>query len=148
MIPCPSCKRRVFTARHMLHASLDGAVKCTACGKLARLDMISRWMLACMVAIILPMVLLYANVFYSGHLFVVSLVVMLCVWRGLSMIGLPILGLELVPRGICMDRRQGIVTLGVIVVAALVMDGFMAHRIDADEARANEKAPSASVRPQ
>lgn len=148
MIPCPNCKRRIFTARHMLYASLDGAVKCTACGKLSRLDMISRWVLACMLAIILPMVLLYGNIFYSGHLFMVSLVVILCAWRGLSMIGLPILGLELVPRGACLNYRQSIFTLGLIVVAALVLDGFMAYRIDAEEARAGAPSASSIARPQ
>jgi len=132
----------------MLYASLDGAAKCRACGKLARLDLISRWMLACMLAILLPMVLLYGNVFYSGHLFVVSLVVILCAWRLLSVIGMPILSLELVPRATCLDRRQSIMTFAVIVIAAAIMDGFMAYRIDADEAGASTQSVSAVPRPQ
>src|SRR5438105_11434275 len=129
MIPCPHCRRHIFNARDMLYASLDGASKCRACGKLARLDLLSRWMLACMLAIILPMVLLYGNVFYSGHLFVVSLVVILCAWRLLSVIGMPILNLELVPRAMCLDQRQSIMTLALIVIAAAIMHGFMAYRI-------------------
>lgn len=145
---CPACKRRSISGRDMLYASLDGGVKCRACGKIARLDILSRWMLACMLAIILPMVLLYGDVFYSGHLFVVSIFVILVVWRLLSVAGMPILGLELAPRGRCMNERQSVLTLAVIVVAAVVMDGFMAYRIDSDAARASAPPTSADTRTQ
>ena len=131
----------------MLFASLDAGIKCRACGKIARLDMLSRWMLACLLAILLPMVLLYANVFYSGHLFIVSIAVILGVWRMLSVLAMPILNLELAPRGSRMTERQSAFTLGIIVVAALVMDGFMAYRVDADAAKASERPVSADVRP-
>ena len=143
---CPGCRRHSISSRDMLYASLDGGVKCRACGKIARLDLLSRWMLAIMLAIILPMVLLYGNVFYSGHLFIVSLAVILIAWRLLSVIGMPILGLEEAPRGLCMNHRQSVFTLTLIVTAALAMDGFMAYRIDADEARAKAQPVSAGVR--
>src|SRR4051812_27146931 len=99
MIACPGCKRHVITSNDVLFASLDGAVRCRACGKLGRLDLLSRWVVASVLALGLPMVLLYTNVFYSGHLFVVALTVILGGWRALAWVGLPLLSLELVPRG-------------------------------------------------
>lgn len=148
MAACPNCKRHVFTGRDMLYASLDGALKCRVCGKLARLDLLSRWALAVMLAIILPMVLLYGDVFYSGHLFLVSLAVILVAWRLLSAIGFPILSLELAPRDTCFDQRQSLIAVGIIVAAAVVIDGYMAYRIDADEARGKAQSVSATAKPQ
>src|SRR5690349_21461895 len=73
VIACPSCQRQVLTRLDILLATLDGRVQCPVCGRMARLDLMSRWMILCVLALSLPALLLYGGVFYSGHLFVVSM---------------------------------------------------------------------------
>lgn len=148
MIACPSCKRRVFTGREMLHASLDGGVECPVCGAIAQLDRLSRWTVACMLSILLPMLLLTANVFYSGHLLVVSMLFIVVAWRVFTSIGLPILALEPLPGGVCLNRKQSIATFAILLIAAVVMDAMISARIDADNAKADTRAVSADVKSQ
>lgn len=106
----------------------------------------SRCLVACMLALLLCMMLFYGNLFYSGYLFVFSMIVILGGWRLLSAALLPLLSLEKVPGGTCFDRRQSIVTLAIMIVVAIVIDGLMSYRSDADKARANAASPSASAR--
>jgi len=76
-IPCPGCKRPVFSLHDILYAPLDGTARCRVCGRFARLDLFSRWMISCAIAVILPALLLYWELFYSRHLFVISILFML-----------------------------------------------------------------------
>ena len=143
MIACPSCKRRVFTRRDILSSSLDGTVECRACGRLARLDVLSRWMIACVIAIILPAVLLYGGLFYSGHLFVASMVLIFGAWRVLSWFGYPLLTLEHATGSVGLDRRQSVFIVVVLLFTAVVIDGFMAARFDDAQTAEQPRAPNA-----
>jgi hypothetical protein len=106
--------------------------------------MLSRWLLSCVLAVLLPAALLYANVFYSGHLYVFSIVVVLGAWRALSIVGLPYLTLEAVQERTDVDRKANAFALGAMLLAALLLDGFIASRIDADMARENGREVSAA----
>jgi len=134
MIACPSCKRRVFTRRDMLYATLDGAARCRICGRIARLDLTSRGMISCVLAIVLPPLYLYGGVFYSGHLFLISIFLVLGGWRILSSAGLPFLALEMVASRTSIDRKQSILLLILLLAIAIAIDGFMSSRFDVDGA--------------
>lgn len=115
----------------MLYAAIDGAMRCRACGKLARLDLFSRWLISIMIALILPGVLLWGQVFYSGHLFVVSMVLIFAGWRVLSYIVLPCLSLEpAVSERPPLRPRQSAFVLSVLLAAGSVMDVFMAAHFE------------------
>ena len=131
MTRCPHCKRDSFDRRDILPAALDGAMRCRNCGKNARLDLFSRWVIAILIAVMLPSLLLYGNVFYSGHLFVVSMVVILASWRGLAALGLPIFGLEPAPPGAPLRPKQSAFVLSALLAGAVVIDAFMYSRFDA-----------------
>lgn len=143
MIACPGCSRRVFTRRDMLYATLDGTAQCRACGRIARLDLMSRWVLSCMIAIVLPTILLYGGVFYSGHLFVISMFIILGTWRLLSLLGFPYLKLEEAAGSSALDRRQSILMLAVLLAGAITIDAFMSSRFDSDNAPESGRSASA-----
>jgi len=130
MIACPNCKRRVFTPRDMLYATLDGEAPCRICGRHARLDVYSRLMISCVLALALPPVFMYGGVFYSGHFFLTLLSIVLGGWRILSSFGLPFLGLEAVS-GPSIDRRQSVLILILLLAASIILDGVMSSRFDA-----------------
>ena len=136
MIACPGCKRRIIAYREILGASLDGATVCPACGQVARLDAFSRCVVACMLAMLLWMMLFHADLLFSRYLFLFSMIVILGGWRLLSAAALPLLTLEKAP-GTCFDRRQSIVMLVVLIVFAIILDGFMSYRSEADKAYAS-----------
>jgi hypothetical protein len=94
---------------------------------------------------ILPGVLLYGDVFYSGHLFVVSLVFVFAAWTALSWLCCPALALERATTGRPIDRTTGILILAVLLAAAGIIDNFMAARFDA-EALENTHSTSAEQR--
>lgn len=142
MITCPSCKRRVLTGRHMLYASFEGETECPSCGRAARLDLPSRWILSCMIAILLPGVLLWGNIFYSGHLFIVSLLVVLGGWRLLSFVGAPILSLEAVKIRSTLDRSHGVLVVVVMLTTATVLDAFIASRFEPELPAPTERSVS------
>ena len=147
MIPCPGCRRRTFTHRELLGANLDGRVKCPACGELARLDEISRCLIAGVLALLLWILLLNGNIFYSGYLFVFSTLAIITGWRLLSAAALPLLSLEKAP-GVCFDRRQNIVMIGTIIITAVVIDGLLSYRSDADKRHATAVSAAESTRSQ
>ena len=128
----------------MLYATLDGRVRCAVCGRFARLDMLSRWMISLVLAVLLPAILLYGGFFYSGHLFIVSMLVILGAWRFLSWIGLPFLTLEPATRVTSLPRRGDALILGVLVVVALLLDAHMSSRFEPEESAGNrtEVAPA------
>lgn len=128
----------------MLYAALDGTVRCDACGESAQFDVFSRWVLCCAVALLLPMLLLNGDVFFSGHLFVVAMFLIFVAWRLLSMLALPILALEPVERRASLNRTESVFVAIVLLVGALAFDGFMASRIAADAAK--EKSRVTEVR--
>lgn len=130
VITCPSCKRGVFTRRDLLYATLDGMAQCGSCGRIARLDVSIRWIFSCVLAIILPNVLLYGGVFYSGHLFLVSTFLILGAWGILSWVGFPFLTLEVVPGGSPVDRRKSILILLVFLVSVIIIDSYMRTRFE------------------
>ena len=133
MLACPSCKRRIITRRDILHAPLDGTVRCRACGQHGRLDVFSRWIISCMVALTLAAVHLSAGVFYSGHLLAVSILLIFGVARGMAWAGLPAFALEPVPPHVPLDRRQSMIILGALLVTAIALDGFIASKFEADD---------------
>jgi hypothetical protein len=118
----------------VLYAPLDGTARCRGCGRLARLDLFSRWVISCAIAVLLPGVLLYWELFYSGHLFVVSLLVILVAWRILTLIAFPMLGLEEVAMRSGVDKKQSVVILAILLSAAMVIDGFMSSRFEPEQA--------------
>lgn len=143
--PCPSCKRWVFTRRDLFYGPLDGTAQCPACGATARLDLLSRWVISCAIALILWNVLLFGGVFYSGHLFLVSMVVIFGLWRLLCAAVFPMIALEAVPDS-PFDRTKSMLAIAVLLVAAIVFDGFMASRFESDDAPENGRTPSAAQR--
>jgi len=145
MIPCPVCKRRVFSGREMFGASLDGRAKCPACGQLAHLDSVSRCLLTGVLAMLLWMLLLHGNIFYSGYLFLFSTIVILSGWRLLCVAALPLLSLEKVAGGACFSRRQSLVTFAILIVTSIVIDGLMSYRSDADRGFRDAASPSVSA---
>jgi hypothetical protein len=145
MIACPGCKRRIIAHREILGASLDGAIVCPTCGQVGRLDGFSRCFVGCMLALLLWMMLLHGDFLFSRYLFLFSMVFILGGWRLLSAAALPLLTLEKAP-GTCFDRRQSLVMLVVLVVFAIILDGFMSYRSEADKAYASTASADADTR--
>jgi hypothetical protein len=114
----------------VLYATLSGAARCRACGHIARLDISIRWVFSCVLALVLPYVLIYGGFFYSGHLFLVSIFVILGTWAMLSWVSFPFLALEAAPRGSVIDRQKSIVILIALLISALIIDGYIRTRID------------------
>jgi hypothetical protein len=133
-LACPGCKRRVITLHDILYAPLDGTARCRVCGRVARLDLFSRWIISCVIAVILPGLLLYWELFYSGHLFAVSLLFILVAWRILTFLIFPILALEEVAAKSAVDKKQSIVILAILLSAAMVIDGFISSRFESEQA--------------
>lgn len=146
MIACPSCNRRIFTRRDLLYATFDGAVQCRWCGRQARLDMLSRWMILCVLSVVLPTILLYGGVFYSGHLFLVSIVVVFGVWGALAFVAFPFLALEVMAGAHAINRRHGILTFVVILLAAMILDGFIASRFEPEKGIEQDGRSASAVR--
>jgi hypothetical protein len=144
--PCPSCKRWVFTRRDLFYAPLDGTAQCRACGRTARLDLLSRWVLSCAIALILWNVLLFGGIFYSGHLFLVSMLVIFAAWRLLSAAVFPVIALEEAPDGSPFDRRKSMVAIALLLVAAMIFDSFIASRFESDDAPESGRPSSAVQR--
>jgi hypothetical protein len=143
MLACPSCKRRSITRRDILRAPLDGTARCRACGHFSRLDLFSRWIISCLVAITVAAAHLSLGVFYSGHLLVISICLIFGAARGMAWMGLPFLSLEPVPPHVPLDRRQSLIMLGALLIAAVALDGFIASRFEKDEGHGAAQAPSA-----
>ena len=129
MLVCPSCKRRVITPGDVLYAPLDAVACCRICGRTARLDLFGRWIVSCLISVLLFAVLLLAGLFYSGHLFFVSILIVLAAYRLLCLLGLPFLTLEAVP-GNPLDRMQSALMFGAMLAAAAILDGYMASRFE------------------
>ena len=83
-----------------------------------------------MLAIVLPNLLLYGGVFYSGHLFLISTFVIVGSWATLCVVGFPFLKLEAIASSSYIDRRKSIVALIAVLTAAIVIDGFIRARFD------------------
>ena len=142
MIACPSCKRRIFTRRDMVSTTMGGTAQCRVCGRMARLDLLSRWLISCAIALILSSLLLYGGVFYSGHLFLISIFVIFGMWALLCGLAFPFLMLETAGDGTPLSLRQSLFIVGVILVAAGAFDSFLASRFEAED----EQARSGSAR--
>ena len=140
MIACPTCKRRVITRRDLLYANLDGTARCRACGRTARVDLFGRWIISCVLVMVLATLLLYFGLFYSGHLFLISIVFVLGGWRALSWVFAPILTLDAVPEGSPFDRRNGVVVFVVLLVAAIAIDVVMSSRFEAEDVQEAQDA--------
>jgi hypothetical protein len=145
VLACPRCRRPTFTRRELVSTALDGTAQCRSCGQTVRLDVFSRWLLSCVIALILPGVLLYGDLFYSGHLFVISLIFVFAAWAALSWLCSPILTLEPATTGRPINRTTGILILVVLLAAGGIIDNFMAARFDA-EAVENTRSTSAAPR--
>lgn len=144
MIACPSCRRRVVSRSDILHATLRGTIRCRWCRHTLRLDLFSRWVLSCLLAILLPNALLYGNIFFSGHLFVVSIFLIYAGLALFSYVGFALLSLEIASEGAALNRKQSALLAGIILAAAIVIDAFIGLKIDADSALENQRAPSAA----
>ena len=142
VIACPNCKREVFTRRDVLYATVDATAQCRACGRSARLSLLSRWLISCVIAIILPGVLLYGDVFYSGHLFVVSLFLIFAAWSALCAVTFPLLSLEKA-EGAPIGIKASALIVVALLATATFMDSFMAARFDAERALDDARSPSA-----
>ena len=114
----------------MLHAVIDGAARCRACGRGARLDTLTRWVMSCVLALLLPTVLFFFGVFYSGHLFVISMFIIFSAWAVLSLVGFPFLTLEAATTGATVDRSKSLWILAALFVAAFVIDGVIRIRFE------------------
>lgn len=140
MAACPTCKRRIFVPRDMLFMSIDGQAQCRACGALARLDQMSRFLVAAVLALFLWMLLLHGNVFFSGYLFIFSTTAIVVGWRLLCAAALPLLTLEPAPDALRYDRRHDLIAVAALFVTAAAIDGLMSYRSDADRRSAAVEA--------
>jgi hypothetical protein len=130
MIGCPHCNRPTFSREDVLYATVGGAARCSACGCVARLDFWIRWIFSCVLALVLFYTLLFGGLFYSGHLFLISIFLTLGTWAMLSWIGFPFLALEAAPLATALDRRQSALLLAAVLVSALIIDGYMRTRFE------------------
>jgi hypothetical protein len=146
MLACPACKKRSFSRSEIVGAGLDGGVRCPSCGQVARLDQMSRCLVACVLAVLLWIMLLYGNLFYSGYLFVFSTIAILAGWPLLLAAALPLLALEKSPGGKCFDRKQSMAMFAILIVAAIVIDGLLSYRSAADRADANTMSAGVNAR--
>lgn len=146
MIACPSCKRKVFTRRDMMMTTMGGTAQCRVCRQTARLDLLSRWLISCVIALILSSVLLYGGVFYSGHLFLVSIFVIFGTWALLCWIAFPFLMLEATGNDAPLSARQSLFIAGVILVAAGAFDSFLAARFETEDAQERPGASRTTIR--
>lgn len=142
MTACPHCKRRIFTRHDILFAAIDGAMQCRACGGMARLDTFSRWVISIVLSVFLPALFLQGQVFYSGHFFAVSIIVILGGWRILSWLGLPLFTLEAAEDRVSLRPRQSAFLVVALLTAAMVMDGFMSARFEREPEQASNAAAS------
>ena len=142
MIGCPSCKRRVFTRRDLMYATL----RCRACGRTARLDLLGRWLISCVIAMILSTVLLYGGLFYSGHLFLVSILVIFGTWVALSWVAFPYLMLEPAEDQIILERKYSTVIAVVILAVAIGFDSFLASLFEPEAAQEHAQSADAPAR--
>ena len=99
-----------------------------------------------MLALLLPNALLYGGVFYSGHLFVISIFLIYCGLAILSYIGSPLLGLEVAPDRAALNRRQTALLAALVLGAALVLDGFIASKIESESELEKQRAPASASR--
>ena len=143
MLPCPHCKRRVFSRLDIVYAPLQGRLQCRFCEKSAQFDLLSRWIFLSSLSLSIPGILLYGDVFYSGHLLVVSMFIIVVAWCVFSFLCFPLLTLEQAP-GSGLNRTQGTMMLAVLLLTAMLLDGFIASRIDAEAAL--EQAKSTEMR--
>jgi hypothetical protein len=148
MIACPACKRRVVGQAELLWANLDGSMQCPACGAFARLDQMSRLFIACPLALLLWFTVLSWSILFSSYLFVFSTIFILGGWRLLSAALMPILALEPYGDGTVIGRKQTFVGLAIMIGTAIIIDGFMSYRTEADTRHATAAAerPEASSR--
>ncbi len=116
-----------------MYTALEGTGPCRSCGQSARLDMFSRWLLSCVIALSLSSLLLYCDLFYSGHLFVISCVFIFSAWGALAWLCSPILTLERAPTEPRIDRTTGMLVLVVMIAAAGIFDTFMASHFETPE---------------
>lgn len=100
-------------------------------------------MISIVLALVLPMVLLYGGFFYSGHLLMVSVVFTLVAWRVLSFIGFPFLTLEAVDGARSIDRAGSVLILTVLLLTATVLDSYISSKFDPDDAAENTRSASA-----
>jgi len=121
---------------------MGGTAQCRVCGRMARLDLLSRWLVSCAIALILSTVLLYGGVFYSGHLFLISIFVIFGTWALLCGLAFPFLMLEAAGNGAPLSLRQSLFIAGVILVAAGAFDSFLASRFEPED----EQGSSGSAR--
>ena len=141
MIACPACKRRVFGQAELLWANLDGSVQCPACGAFGCLDQVSRLLVACPLALLLWLALLYWDILFSGYLFVFSTIVILAGWRLLSAAIMPALALEKSRDGMVFDRKQTLISLAIMMGTAIAIDGFISYRTETEAGQTTAAAP-------
>ena len=127
---CPGCGKRVFTRRDLVYTALEGSGACRSCGQSARLDMFSRWLLSCVIALSLSSLLLYCDLFFSGHLFVISCAFIFLAWGALAWLCSPIITLERARSEPRIDRKTGMLVLVVMIAAAGIFDTFMASHFE------------------
>jgi hypothetical protein len=133
VVACPRCRRRVFTRRDFVSTALEGTGQCRKCGQSVRLDLFSRWVMSCAIALTLPAVLLYGDLFYSGHLFVASFIFIFVAWAALAWLCCPALALErTTTSGPPIDRATGMLIVVVLLAAAGIIDNFMAARFETE----------------
>jgi len=146
VIACPSCRRRVFTRRDLVFATPEGVVRCRACGRTARLDLLSRWLISCVIAMTLSTALLYGGLFFSGHLFLVSIVIIFATWAALSWAAFPYLMLEPADDQIILERKHSTLIAVLILVLAIGFDSFLASLFEPEPAQEHAHSVDAPAR--
>ena len=111
-------------------------VTCPVCGEYARLDNLSRCLVTCLLAFMLWLLMVQLQLFYRGYLFVFSMLVILGGWRLLAAATLPLLSLEKAQSRSAFDRRRSVVTVMIMMLVAIAIDGLLSYRSDADKSYA------------
>ena len=88
----------------------------------------------------LPSVLLYGDIFYSGHLFIFCIFFVFGTWRVLCIIAFPLLTLEAIPDRTPIGRKQAMFLAAALLIAMVSIDGFMASKFEKGEGYADAAA--------
>ena len=95
---------------------------------------------------ILSTVLLYGGFFYSGHLFLISIVVIFGTWAALSWVAFPYLMLEPAEDQIILERKHSTLIAVVILAVAIGFDSFLASLFEPETAQEHAHSVNAPSR--
>lgn len=138
MLTCPGCNRKIFTVGDILRLEVDGELKCRSCGRAAQLDLKSRLLISCLLALVFSALTLYTSIFYTGHFVLISTLLILVGWTLLALAVFPLLELNIARGARFLNRWRTLLIWAVFLVGAAAVDNYMDiqppsnHTVDTD----------------